>query len=269
MNSDKIVLDSVSVSYRSHVALREVSIRIEHHGFYTVIGPNGAGKTTLLTAINGLGRIVSGTVTFFGIPLNRRTVNQIRRSIGYVPQQSTIDPRLPFVVHDAVVMGLYAAAGMCRPVTAQQRKAADRALEMVGMTSFRERPIGHLSGGERQKVAIARALVQNPSVLLLDEPTANLDPYAQHELMRIISDVYASTECTVMLVTHALNHIPRICTHAVFVKSGRITRTGPFKDLCTDDALTRLYDFPMTVIEEDGIYYAHPHAPIAREPAHG
>jgi ABC-type cobalamin/Fe3+-siderophores transport system ATPase subunit len=243
------------------VALHHAHLTLARKGFYTVIGPNGAGKTTLLTAINGLGTMVQGSVTVFGTPLTLQTMLRIRRTIGYVPQQSALDPRLPFSVFDAAALGVYAAAGTGHRFTRALRTRVRRALEITGMSSFARRPIGHLSGGERQKVAIARALAQQPSVLLLDEPTANLDPQAQHELMRIIAQVYRDTGCTVVLVTHAINHIPRICTHAVFIKAGSITRVGAFSDLCTERALSDLYDFPMSVLDEDGILYAHPHAP--------
>ena len=175
-------LENVSVSYYEHIALRDVSLELHRRDFAAIIGPNGAGKTTLLTVINGLGDIRAGKIRVLDTPLNRRTVRGLRCRIGYVPQHLNVDPRAPVNCRESVLLGRVGRAGMLRSLSAADRKAADRALEMTGVLELAERPVGHLSGGEAQKINLARALAQEPEILLLDEPFANLDLRAADEL---------------------------------------------------------------------------------------
>ncbi|RKY70307.1 MAG: ABC transporter ATP-binding protein, partial [Candidatus Latescibacterota bacterium] len=166
-----VELEKVTVSYRENVALKEVTLRIKEGEFLAVIGPNGAGKTTLLTTINGLGKVISGTVRVFGRELSRWNVLKIRKEIGYVPQELPIDPRSPVSVREAVMIGRAGRIGLLRRPGREDINLVESVMELTGIKHLAERPIGHLSGGERQKVSIARALAQEPKILLLDEPT--------------------------------------------------------------------------------------------------
>lgn len=246
----KIVeIDRVTVSYREDVALKDASLSIEEGTFLTVIGPNGAGKTTLLTVINGLGRILSGSVRVFGMPLTSQNMSTIRRDVGYIPQGSNIDPRSPISVRQVVGIGRIGKIGPFRRQTYEDKEIVEEAMRSVGIDCLAERPIGHLSGGEQQKVAIARALAQQPRIMLLDEPTANLDPKSQRNLTELIDKIYKKNRLTMVFVTHILSHIPTSCEEAVFVKEGRIVWTGGIRSALRESVLSELYDFPIDIMD--------------------
>jgi ABC-type cobalamin/Fe3+-siderophores transport system ATPase subunit len=240
-------IQGATASYRTHIALHAISLTLPRGSFCTVIGPNGAGKTTLLTLVNGLGTLTSGGVWVEGIALNRRTLRAIRLQCGYMPQHSTPDARLPISVGECIAMGRYGRRGLFRRLDKNDRMQIARIAELTGLEGLLSRPIGQVSGGERQKAALARALVQQPSIVLLDEPTANLDPRARVELMRIVEQYHHSSGCTVLMVTHALDQVPACSDYGVLIKQGHIVAAGALDAVCTAPALSALYDFPMMV----------------------
>jgi ABC-type cobalamin/Fe3+-siderophores transport system ATPase subunit len=221
-----VSLHSVSVSYREHVALRDVTLDISRGDFCGVIGPNGAGKTTLLTIINGLGRIISGTVSILGEPATGANYSRLRRRIGYVAQQERVDPRAPISCLEAVLVGRCGRAGLLRRLNREDHEQARAMMELTRTSHLATRPVGHLSGGEARKIALARALVQEPEILLLDEPTSNLDPRAVRELGELVVEVFHRFNLTVVMVTHQLDHLPPVANRIVMVKNGRITYSG-------------------------------------------
>jgi ABC-type Mn2+/Zn2+ transport system ATPase subunit len=239
-----IELDDITVSYRENVALKNITLNMERGNFLSVIGPNGAGKTTLLTAINGLGTILSGSVTIFG----KRVTSQTRQKIGYVPQNVAIDPRSPISVHDVVMIGRLSRIGLFHHPTSVDREIVDSTMKLVGIDNFSKRPIGHLSSGEQQKVSLARALAQEPEILLLDEPTSSLDPRSQMEIIQLIDRIHEDKALTVVFVTHILSHIPNACKEAVLMKKGKITWSGPIIEAMDEERLADLYDCPIEAL---------------------
>jgi ABC-type cobalamin/Fe3+-siderophores transport system ATPase subunit len=221
-----VSLRSVTVSYREHVALRDVSLDIGRGDFCGIIGPNGAGKTTLLTVINGLGRIHSGTVSILGEPATPANFGRLRRRIGYVAQQERIDPRAPISCLEAVLVGRCGRAGLLHRLTSADRERTMAMMRLTGTTHLTERPVGRVSGGEARKIALARALVQEPEILLLDEPTSNLDPRAVRELSELVVDAYRRFSLTVVMVTHQLDHLPPIANRIIMVRNAHVTFTG-------------------------------------------
>lgn len=252
-----VEIEGVTVSYRENVALRNVSLNIDERTFLAVIGPNGAGKTTLLTVINGLGKILSGSVRVFGLEL-LKNAGRIRKEIGYVPQNLAIDPRSPISVGDVIMIGRLGKIGLLRNPRPEDYKAVEAAMDLVGVSRLQNRPIGHLSSGEQQKVAIARALAQRPKIMLLDEPTSNLDPKSQIEIIDLIDRIYKECNLTVVFVTHLLNHIPSSCLEAVLMKQGRILYAGRIEDALREDRLSTLYDFPITIFGNLGFISHRP-----------
>jgi ABC-type cobalamin/Fe3+-siderophores transport system ATPase subunit len=221
-----VSLRGVAVSYREHIALRDVTLDIGRGDFCGVIGPNGAGKTTLLTIINGLGRIISGTVSILGEPATGASFTRLRRRIGYVAQQERVDPRVPISCLEAVLIGRCGRAGLLRRLNREDRERARAMMELTRTSHLAARPVGHLSGGEARKIALARALVQEPEVLLLDEPTSNLDPRAVRELGELVVDAYHRFNLTVVMVTHQLDHLPPVANRTIMVRNGRVTYSG-------------------------------------------
>ncbi|MBM3330741.1 ATP-binding cassette domain-containing protein [candidate division WOR-3 bacterium] len=221
-----VSLRSVTVSYQEHIALRGVSLDIDRGDFCGVIGPNGAGKTTLLTIINGLGRIHSGAVTVLGERATAATFGRLRRRIGYVAQQERVDPRAPISCLEAVLVGRCGRAGLFRGLNEKDRERARATMALTGAQHLASRPVGQLSGGEARKIALTRALAQEPEILLLDEPTSNLDPRAVNELSELVVNAYRRFDLTVVMVTHHLDHLPPVANHIIMVKDARVTFTG-------------------------------------------
>jgi ABC-type Mn2+/Zn2+ transport system ATPase subunit len=236
-----VSLRSVTVSYREHIALRDVSLDIGRGDFCGIIGPNGAGKTTLLTVINGLGHIHSGTVRVMDETATRANFGRLRRRIGYVAQQEHVDPRVPISCLEAVLIGRCGRAGLLRRLDANDRDRALAMMELTRTSHLAERPVGQLSGGEARKIALARALVQEPEILLLDEPTSNLDPRAVRELSELVVDAYRRFNLTVVMVTHQLDHLPSVANRIIMVKSARVTFTGDRAALSDGRMLAELF----------------------------
>uniref|UniRef100_A0A7C4CEG0 ATP-binding cassette domain-containing protein n=1 Tax=candidate division WOR-3 bacterium TaxID=2052148 RepID=A0A7C4CEG0_UNCW3 len=204
-----VELRHVSVSYQNHLALRDISLDVDRGDFLGIIGPNGAGKTTLLTAINGLGRVHAGTVRVLGEPATRGSLVRLRCRIGYVPQEQYIDPRAPITAYEAVLMGRFGRLGLLRPARAADRARARQAMELVDIAALAERPVGRLSGGEKQKTALARALAQVGdlavlslfSVLLPKAGTCHTANATRSFLMRYsLPLVMGCTACSVLLI---------------------------------------------------------------------
>jgi zinc transport system ATP-binding protein len=204
-----IQANAVKFSYGSQCVLENVSFEIAHNDFVSIVGPNGGGKTTLLRLVLGLLEASSGTLEVFGT-----TPILARRQVGYMPQYSAWDLQFPVSVIDVVLMGRLGLGGVGFYRRAD-REAAIAALENVRMADLAKRPFSKLSGGQRQRVLIARALACEPELLLLDEPTANLDPRFQddlYELLRLVNQ-----RMTVILVSHDVGFVPQLVRTVVCV----------------------------------------------------
>jgi ABC-type Mn2+/Zn2+ transport system ATPase subunit len=249
-----INIKNAIVSYRENIALSGVSLQIFSGEFVGIIGPNGAGKTTLLTIVNGLGNLVSGSVEVFGKPVTANERHELRKRVGYVAQVENIDKRMPMSVREVVMIGRYGLLGLFHRPEKQDWVIVDAALEMVGMTNLAKRPIGHLSGGEQQRAAIARCLAQEPKIFLLDEPTASLDWKAQTDILELVKRIHEERQLTTLFVTHDLDALPHTCDRVVLMKEGLIIGDGTPEKLISAESLSRLYDLPLNIIEE-----RHPH----------
>ena len=249
-----IQIENAMVSYHESIALRGVSLNVYQGEFVAVIGPNGAGKTTLLTIVNGLARLVRGRVQVLGRQVNGHRRHELRKQVGYIAQVETIDPRMPLSVREVVMLGRFGLLGLFRRPARHDWQLVDEALEMVGMTHLAQRPIGHLSGGEQQRVAIARCLAQEPNIFLLDEPTASLDWKARTEILELVKRIHDERHLTTLFVTHDLDALPHTCDRVVLMKDGLIIGDGTPDKLISVENLSRLYNLPLAVVEE-----RHPH----------
>jgi len=250
MDNTVIKIQDAVVSYREDVALQGVSLEVKKGEFIGIIGPNGAGKTTLLTVINGLGKLVYGQAWVLGSRLNGRNSINLRKRIGYVAQVERIDPKLPINVRETVMVGCYGRLGLFRRPTRAQLETVDEVLEMVGIAHLSQRPIGHLSGGEYQRAAIARALVQQPEIFLLDEPTASIDKKAQREILSLIQLIHKEYHTTTLFVTHDLRTLPSTCQRLLLMKDGKIWQQGSPESMLREEVLSQLYGAPISVPTE-------------------
>jgi zinc transport system ATP-binding protein len=201
MNEPEIVkLQNIRVSYGSVLALEDVTLSIFQHDFLGIIGPNGGGKSTLLKVLLGLIKPDSGSVSVFG-----KTPEQARSRIGYVSQRPVFDHDFPASVWDVALMGRYGKAGLLRRYNRKDKVAVEKALVRVGMEDYQDKQIGRLSGGQQQRVFVARALVSEPELLLLDEPTASIDPTMQTEFYELLGELKNSL--TIVMVSHDIGAI--------------------------------------------------------------
>ena len=250
MDKPVINIEDAVVSYREDIALRGVSLKVAAGEFVGIVGPNGAGKTTLLTVVNGLGRLLGGRVWVLGHYLTVGNGHSLRKKVGYVAQVENIDPRMPMNVREVAMIGRYGVLGLFRRPGKHDWEIVDEMLELVGMTHLARRPIGHLSGGEQQRVAIARCLAQEPALFLLDEPTASLDWRAKTEILELVKQIHESHQLTTLFVTHDLSALPVTCDRVVLMKEGLIWGEGSPDKLLTDENLSRLYDMPISAVQD-------------------
>ena len=250
METTVINVENAVVSYREDVALRGVSFRVKPGEFVGIIGPNGAGKTTILTIINGLGKLLHGSVTVLGHSITPGNGHSLRKRVGYVAQVQNIDPRMPMSVRDVAMIGRYGRLGLIKRPNRHDWEIVDEVLELVGMTHLSQRPIGHLSGGEQQRVSVARCLAQEPEIFLLDEPTASLDWRAKTDILELVKIIHNSRRLTTLFVTHDLSSLPVTCDRALLMKEGLIWGEGSPGELLTDDNLSRLYDIPVSTVKK-------------------
>jgi zinc transport system ATP-binding protein len=195
-----IRLDNVSYSYEGFPVLENVTLRIVERDFLSIVGPNGGGKTTLLRLMLGLLKPTGGTVRVFGDAPER-----VRTRIGYMPQYTSLDPLFPVTVMDVVLMGRLGNGKRIGFYKKKDREAAGEVLDKLEVSDVRNRHFSDLSGGQRQRVLIARALVSNPELLLLDEPTSNIDVAIETELFEVLHGL--NREITIVLVTHDLGFV--------------------------------------------------------------
>lgn len=200
MVEELVRLENVWVHYDGLSVLEDVNLSVKSNDFIGIIGPNGGGKTTLLKVMLGLIKPSRGKVTVMG-----QSAEKGRRHIGYISQHTLFDRDFPIKVLDVVLMGRYGKAGAFRSFTEEDRQVAINALKSVEMLDYRDRQIGRLSGGELQRVFIARALVTNPRLLLLDEPTASIDPNMQAEFYELIDSL--KREMAIVLVSHDISAV--------------------------------------------------------------
>jgi zinc transport system ATP-binding protein len=193
-------LQNIWVSYGGVPALEDVTLSIFRHDFLGIIGPNGGGKSTLLKVLLGLVKPDSGSVSVFG-----RTPEQARSRIGYVSQRPFFDQDFPASVWDVALMGCYGKTGLLHRYSRKNKAAVEKALARVGMQDYRDKQIGRLSGGQQQRVFVARALVAAPELLLLDEPTASIDPTMQTEFYELLAEL--KRDLTIVMVSHDIGAI--------------------------------------------------------------
>ncbi|MEW1721471.1 ABC transporter ATP-binding protein [Streptomyces sp. NPDC093109] len=215
-----------------HQALFGVDLTVARGERVALLGPNGAGKTTLVLHLNGILTAGAGTVAVAGLPVERRNLAEIRRRVGIVFQDPDDQLFMPTVRED-VAFGP-AAAGL-RGAELEARVVA--ALRQVGMAEYADRPPHHLSFGQRRRVAVATVLAMEPEILVLDEPSSNLDPASRREL----ADILRSLDITVLMVTHDLPYALELCPRAVVLSEGVIAADGPTGALLADDQLMRAH----------------------------
>lgn len=221
------------------VVLDSVDLDIHNGEFAGIIGPNGTGKTTLLKVLTGVKKPLSGSIHLDNHDMKTLSRHEIARIMAVVPQSSFVPPL--FTVEDVVSIGRYAHSSKRFTTTASDKAAIDKALSITGIEHFRNRYISELSGGERQEVLIARALAQEPKLLLLDEPTANLDIKHQLKILGLVRKLIDDQKLTALMVIHDLNLAARFCDKLILLHNGKVHAVGSAKEVLTSENIAEAY----------------------------
>lgn len=237
MSPIAISLKDVNVVYGNKVALKDASIDIPYKSFTGVIGMNGAGKSTLFKTIMGLVRIQSGSVTICDDSV---LIAQKHGHVAYVPQSSEVDWDFPVSVYDVVMMGRYGKQNIFKSPSVTDHKYVTKALEEVRMFDHKDHQIGELSGGQKKRVFVARALAQGADILLLDEPFAGLDAASEKSLIELFIRLKEQGK-TIVLATHDLLSLPDTCDRVALVKH-TVIANGPTKEVFTKELVTKTFD---------------------------
>ncbi|WP_417685877.1 manganese/iron ABC transporter ATP-binding protein [Roseibium sp.] len=232
-----LLATNVTVTYRNGVtALTDASFVVPRGSIAALVGVNGAGKSTLFKAIMGFLPLATGDIRILGKSVKAALADGI---VAYVPQAEEVDWSFPVLVEDVVMMGRYGHMGFFRIPSQKDKEAVRRALERVGMAQFRKRQIGELSGGQRKRVFLARALAQDGKVILLDEPFTGVDVQTEEAIIKLLREL--RDEGRVMLVsTHNLGSVPEFCDQTVLVK-GTVLHYGPTETTFTKENLEHAF----------------------------
>ncbi|MBU4528891.1 MAG: manganese/iron ABC transporter ATP-binding protein [Hoeflea sp.] len=232
-----LAVDNVSVIYRNgNRALDGASFTVPKGSITALVGINGSGKSTLFKALMGFVPLASGEISIMGLSVSGALRQNL---VAYVPQSEEIDWAFPVLVEDVVMMGRYGRMNFLRMTRPQDRVAVNEALDRVGMSEFRKRQIGELSGGQKKRVFLARALAQEGQVILLDEPFTGVDVTTERQIIELLKDLRA--EGRVMLVsTHNLGSVPEFCDRAVLINRS-VLAEGLTGDVFTQKNLQKAF----------------------------
>ena len=247
MTKPVIDIQKLSFSYENNPILKELSFSVAPNDFFVIIGPNGSGKSTLLKLMSGIITPDSGQITVNGTPLNQYPKKTFARITALVPQMASVD--FPFTVLDVVLMGRAPHLGLLGLEQESDIGIAMQSLEFTGVSHLAQRKISQLSGGEQQRVFIARAICQDPEIMLLDEPTASLDLAHQIRVMDLMEQLKSEKKITIIMVSHDVNLAAMYGDRLLLLKNGEIVQSGPPKDVINFKTLEETYDCTLLVDE--------------------
>lgn len=240
-------IENLSVDYGSRRVLHNVSLDVQSGEVVALIGPNGAGKSTLIRAVSGVVPIRSGYVHTNGDDFRSLTHIQRARYLAVVPQAVSLPPA--FTVWETVLLGRTPYLGFLGQPSQVDEELARRALERVHALEFAERRVGELSGGEAQRVLLARALCQSTPILLLDEPTAHLDLQYQVSLLQLVYELAHHDHLAVLVALHDLNLAAHYADRVALLVGGMIKAIGAPREVLTSELISQAYCLPVQVVE--------------------
>ncbi len=245
----KVILEASRIDYRyrphAPLVLNELDMKVEAGSVTAILGPNGAGKSTLLDLCLGWKSPASGSISIKGEPVSRFSRRQMGRLMSLVPQNERV--RFDYTVLEYLLLGRAPYLGQLEMPESRDVDIARKALQQVGLTDLQYRAASRLSGGEHQLMMIARALVQEPEILLLDEPTSQLDPGNRHRVVRLLSGLNRNG-MTILFTAHDPNLAAEIATHMLLLQKGSIMKGGLKEEVLTGPELSRLYGVKMEVV---------------------
>lgn len=242
-----LILKSVYFRYNGQWCLEGIDFELHKGEMVGMIGPNGSGKTTLLKVMDGLVRIQRGEILLLNRPLSNYTRGDVARRIAMVPQESTF--RFPFSVFEVVLMGRFPHLGPFPFEGEEDKEIARQSMRLTGTLDLAGRSINELSGGEKQRVLIARALTQKPQIILLDEPTSFLDIRHKVEIFELISSLTRTQGLSAIIVSHDISLAAQYCQRMLLLNKGTVHKIGEPAEVITADTISRVYQCPVLVDE--------------------
>jgi zinc transport system ATP-binding protein len=265
-NKPLVEIKDVSVRYSNGVtALEHITLDVNHKDLLALIGPNGAGKSTLLKVILGLIKPSSGTVKLnltnqettqtsklkLKNPVNNHDLSRNLKHVGYVPQSAQAkDANIPFSVFETVLLGRTPQIGLFHKTTDKDKQKVEEVLKLFGIFDLKDRKIGQLSGGQAQRVFLAKAMASDPTLLLLDEPTSGVDPSSKKEFYQILEQLNREKGITVMLCSHDISAITKFANRVLCINRSQFF-CGLNEDFSATSILPKVYDHPVEVMEHD------------------
>jgi iron complex transport system ATP-binding protein len=245
----KLEIQNISLDYGPRSVIKDLSFQLQPGELLGLVGPNGCGKTSIIKALSRVLSPSSGRILLDGKDLATFSRNALARIIGVVPQ----NPYLPetFTVFEVVVLGRNPYLGLFSGESAHDITVVRQAMERTGIINLAKRRIGELSGGEKQRVTIARVLTQEPQIILLDEPTANLDIAQQLEILDLITGMCREKNMACLLAIHDLNVAAQYCTRIIMLKNGKVFTHGLPREVITAENVREVFG-------ADTIIYPHP-----------
>jgi iron complex transport system ATP-binding protein len=249
----RIQAENISFSYSDDLSksvFRNVSLTVRSGDVVCLLGPNGIGKSTLLKCLSNILHIQEGSILLNGRNLSEFKLPDIAKQIGYVPQG--LMSAFPFRIKDIIIMGRAPHLSVLASPSRADMEIARRAMETVGVAHLADRPCNGVSGGEWQLTLIARALVQEPQILLLDEPTSHLDMGNQMKILRVIKDL-SDSDMTIVMATHFPDHAFLVSSVVAILNNGRIAQIGAPDEVITEESMKATYGVDVRIIQlEEG-----------------
>jgi iron complex transport system ATP-binding protein len=245
----ELTVKNATCGYGSAAILKNVSLRLRQGEIVCLLGPNGVGKTTAFRSILGFLPLIEGEILVDGVPREQLTRRVFSRSVGYVPQSH--EPPFSYSVPDVIVMGRAARLKAFATPGLREYMIADKVMEMLGISYLREKSYTQISGGERQMVLIARALAQNSKLLVMDEPTANLDFGNQIHVLQCIKRL-SEIGLGVLMTTHSPDHAFLCSTRVILITREKEVLEGPVEEIVTEENLRRAYGVDVRITETTG-----------------
>ena len=250
-----VELNNVTLKAGKTALLRDINLKIPGGEFTGILGPNGAGKSSLLNLINGTLRPDSGELRLFDQPVKSYSegfMSRLRKKIAFVPQKCDFNRLFPLTAAETVAIARTGNKRFFESSGENDRQIVEQSLEKLRITHLADRTFRSLSGGERQKVQLARALAQEPELLLLDEPTTGLDMEWQERLVSLIDQLFRRSGITVLMTTHITGHLPSCCKRVIMLKQGQIIDDAPTEEALSSEKLEKLYGCRVEVVDYEG-----------------
>lgn len=253
----KLEIKGVGFSYGSRPALENVIMSVEEGEVVSIVGPNGSGKSTLLKCIDKILK-PKGTIMVDGADLGRVKLKELAKLLGYVPQ--SVAHSFPATVFDTVLLGR--KPYISQSVSSRDLEIVSNIISSMGLKDMVLRQTNELSGGERQKVLMARALAQEPQVLLLDEPTSNLDMRHQLEVLSLVKSLVKKRKMAAVMAIHDLNLAAKYSDQIIFLEKGRIYNAGKPTEVITRENIKKIYGVEVDITNNSGNIHIVPIAPV-------